>query len=88
VSFSNLEIAINCAKRARLEEVRRSDGGWKFITVDAPLTFGNQIPTELPYSRTYDTKAMINRIRVISKYVKGGFPKDQLVRTGVSAGED
>jgi hypothetical protein len=76
VSFSHLEVAINCANKTRLEEVRSPNGRWKFIQVDPQLTFGHQIPTERPYSRKYDTKTPLNTFQVIYKSVKGGFPKD------------
>jgi hypothetical protein len=87
VSFSHLEIGISFTKQTILKEVRLN-GEWRKNMVVWQLTFDNQVPTELPNSRTYDTKAPVNCFQIISKYVKGGFPKDQLVRTSISTGED
>jgi hypothetical protein len=83
-----MEVAINCTEQRyyHLDEVEVY-GEHKFISVDPQLTFGNQVPTELPHYNTYDTKPRINRFRVIFKYVKGGFPEDRLVQMGISTGE-
>jgi hypothetical protein len=82
-------VAINCPehKYSQLKEVPVY-GFYKHSTVEPKLTFDTQVKTELLHYRTSNTKAPINRFWVISKYVKGGFPKYQPVCTGISTGED
>jgi hypothetical protein len=89
VSFSHLEVGINSpkSKYSKLQQVL-VNGNYKHVVVEPSLTWNAVAPTEIQDSRTYDTKAPIYRFRTVSKYVKGGFPKDRLVRTNTSTEKD
>jgi hypothetical protein len=89
VSFSHLEVAINSPKSKYAQlQVALVDGNYKHIVVEPSLTWYTQVPTEIKDYRSYDTETPINQFRIVSKYVKGGFPKDRLVRTNISTEKD
>jgi hypothetical protein len=48
-----------------------------------------EAPKQLYFDSHHDSAApLMNRLRVVSKYAKGGFPKDQLVRNDIGIEED
>jgi hypothetical protein len=89
VSFSHLEVAIDSprCKYAHREYIS-VNGKFKPILVEPSLTWDKAVPKEIQEYRTYDTEEPINRFRIVSKYLKGGFPKDRLVRTNTSTEKD
>jgi hypothetical protein len=89
VSFSHLEVVIYSpkSKYAQLQQVL-VNGNYKHVVVEPSLTWNAVAPTETQDCRTYDTEAPINLFRIVSKYVKGGLPKDRLVRTNTSTEKD
>jgi hypothetical protein len=75
------------SKYAQLQQVLLN-GNYKHIVVEPSLTWYKRAPTEIKDYRSYDTETPINRFRIVSKYVKGSFPKDRLVRTNISTEKD
>jgi hypothetical protein len=47
-----------------------------------------ETPRQLLWRSEHDSAAPVNRFRVVSKYVKGGLPKDRLVQSNIGIEED